>query len=612
VIIDHSNGWADTIAKAGDNYLKGQSQGAEMARMKEILTTAREARARRKIENDRADAAYPQDRADELAARAINRRQGTASARFAEAQASGLEMAQNAAGDEVKRHQYDIQQEAQHLADKYSGGKLPPEIQAKVAERNAMLEHIQGATPAETAKARAFWAEDSKQALEKDFLPIRKTGVRTKLANMLGNPQYGEDPRAGAALTGLEDQLAPVNGQEPEWNPDDIGQKLDTIQTLHAQRERYARDRADFEQTAMEARDRLAMGGDVPPEVKGAVNQLIADVNASKYDGEFDKAHAELTKLMGQGRNSPEALEGRGRSMDQMPARVRAQLRVQARETYEPKLLKMVADGTIDRSEYKSILSDLIDAAMPDLAEAAGWEKPKEPAGGPSAGGPGPAGGGVVLSARDSYLLQKSQSIQDPDERNRAVDAIYERTGVRSVGPDGSVSMKKVKLTPFDQNAMGQADQAEANAAREQQKGTLKLGILPGDQAQAAAMEAPPPQKLAPFKIDAESAKGAQAALDAIGYEGNAIDKGPRSLQRALLFVGNELAQLNGELAAEFGQADRAKEARRAKVKAAYDALRALREKAGIPDGFRAGAAKEPVGGADKFREEYGSEGGGG
>ena len=608
MIIDHSNGWAETIAKAGDNYFKGQAQGAEMARMKEILTTAREARARRKIENERADAAYPQDRADELAARAINRRQGTASARFAEAQASGLEMAQSASASALDRYRYDLSQEAQHLADKYAGGKLPPEIKARLDERTAMLEHIQGATPAETEKARAFWAEDSKQALEKDFLPVRKGNVRSKLANMLGNPQYGEDPRASATLSSLEEQLSPVGGQEPEWNPDDVDQKLSTVMDLHAQRERFARDRMDFEQTATQARERLAQGGDIPPETKGAINQLIADVNASKYDGQFDKAHAELEKLMGQGRNSPEALEGRGRTMDQMPARVRASLRMQAREVYEPKLLKMVADGTIDRSEYKSILSDLIDEALPDLAEAAGWAKPQEAAAGAGAPAAGPAGGGVVLSARDSYLLQQAQAKGD----NAAIDALYERTGVRSVGPDGSVSMKKLKLTPFDQNAMSQADQAEQNAAREKQKGTLKLGILPGDQAKAAAMEEPQPQKLAPFKIDAESAKGAQAALDAIGYKGNAIDKGPRSLQRALLFAGNELAQLNSELASEFGQADRAKEARRAKVKAAYDALRALSEKAGIPDGFRAGAAKEPVGGADKFRQEYGSEGGGG
>lgn len=604
MIIDHSNGWAETIAKAGDNYFKGQAQGAEMARMKEILATARDARAQRKIEADRSNAEYPQDRADQLAQRAVSLRQGTAGARLAEAQASGLENAQNATGDEVKRHQYAIGQEAQHLADKYAGGRIPPEIQAKVDERNAMLEHIQGATPQETAKARAFWAEDSKQALEKDFLPVRKNAVHTKLANMLGNPQYGEDERASAALSGLEEQLSPVNGQEPDWNPDEIGQKLDTIQTLHAQRERFARDRADFEQTAMEARDRLAMGGDVPPEVKGAVNQLIADVNASKYDGEFDRAHAELTKLMGQGRNSPEAMEGRGRPMDKMPARVRASLRLEARATYEPKLLKMVADGTIDKSEYKSMLADLIDESLPDLAEAQGWAKPEAPA--PAPGGAGPAGGGVVLSARDSYLLQQAQAKGD----NAAVDKIYERTGVRSVGPDGAVSMKKVKLTPFDQNAMGQADQAETDAAREQQKGTLKLGILPGDQAQAAAMEAPQPQKLAPFKLDAESAKGVQAALDAIGYKGNPIDKGPRSLQRALLFAGEELAQLNSDLASAPGQADRAKEARRAKVQAAYEALRALADKAGIDSGMRAGRGAGPSEGGDKFREGYTKEGG--
>lgn len=607
MIIDHSNGWAETIAKAGQNFAQGAQQGAEMARMKEILTTAREARARRKIEDDRADAAYPQDRADQLAQRAVSLRQGKASARLAEAQAAGFENAQNASASQVERHRYSIVQEAQHLADKYSGGKIPPEIQAKIDERNAMLEHIQGATPQETERARAFWAEDSKQALEKDFMPIRKGNVRSKLANMLGNPQYAGDERASAALTGLEDQLAPVNGQEPEWNPDEVDQKLSTVMDLHAQRERFARDRADFEQTANEARERLMQGGDIPPETKGAINQLIADVNASKYDGQFDRAHADLEKLIGQGRNSPESMEGRGRPMDQMPARVRASLRMQARELYEPKLLKMVAEGTVDRSEYKAILADLIDEALPDLAEAAGWTPQQQaPAGGPGAGG-APRADGVVLSARDSYLLQQAQQKGD----NAAIDALYERTGVRSVGPDGAVSMKKVKLTPFDQAAMSQADQAEATAARDKEKLTLKKGILPGDQVRAAAMEGEP-TKLTPFKVTAETAKEAQAALDSIGYQGNAIDKGPRSLQRALLFAGNELAQLNSELAQEFGLADRAKEARRDKVKAAYEKLRALAEKAGIPEGFRAGAAKEPAGGADKFRKDYESESGGG
>ena len=75
-----------------------------------------------------------------------------------------------------------------------------------------------------------------------------------------------------------------------------------------------------------------------------------------------------------------------------------------------------------------------------------------------------------MLSARDSYLLQQAQQKGD----NAAVDAIFERTGVRSVGADGSVSMKKVKTTPFDQASMSQADQAEADAARGEKKLTLQ------------------------------------------------------------------------------------------------------------------------------------------
>ena len=105
-----------------------------------------------------------------------------------------------------------------------------------------------------------------------------------------------------------------------------------------------------------------------------------------------ERAHYLIEKLIGQGRNSPESMEGRGRPMDQMPARVRASLRMQARELYEPKLLKMVAEGTVDRSEYKAILADLIDEALPDLAEAAGWTPQQQaPAYGNAALGQGAA-----------------------------------------------------------------------------------------------------------------------------------------------------------------------------------------------------------------------------